>query len=176
MERKWLGHLLVFSLALNLGCLAALAYFQVSGPPDWRRSPPPLSLRSLERILNLNPEQSKAAQTLLPEHRRRLRDMRAQMFQKRRELLNSMKTANPSWPDLQEKIREICRFQGEMEAELVKFWLSWSGCLNPEQRTRFLTLVEERLVSGSSGPGRQPGEQKPPGRFRQGFARPFPEK
>ncbi|MDI6852118.1 MAG: Spy/CpxP family protein refolding chaperone [Deltaproteobacteria bacterium] len=142
-----------FSLALNLGCLAALAYFRVAGPPGWSRSTPPLSLRSLERTLNLNPEQARAVQALLPEHRRRLRDMRAQMSQKRQELMELMKTPNPSWPELQAKIREICRLQGELEAEMVQLWLSWSGCLNSEQKTRFLTLMEKRLISGPRGPG-----------------------
>lgn len=97
MERKWLVHLLVFSLALNLGCLGALVYFRYTDGPGaaWRHLPPPLSLRALERTLKLNPEQRQAIQALLPEHRRRLRDIRTRMSQKRQEVMELMKTANP---------------------------------------------------------------------------------
>lgn len=175
MERKWLVHLLVFSLALNLGCLAALAYFRLAGSPDWRRPPPPLDLSALKRTLNLHPKQYQAIQAMLPEHRRRLWDINVRMSHKRQELMELMKAPNPSWPDLQGKLREICRLQGELEEDVLKFWLSWSGRLHPEQKTRFLALVEKRLVTGPRGLGRQPGGQNPPGRFRQGFAKPLPE-
>jgi hypothetical protein len=102
MNRNFLICLLVFSLALNLGGLATFGYLRLQ---DHRESmmgrglPPPLP-REIWAALNLEVEQRQVLENLLPEHRRRVRDLRLALAQQRFELfaLAKEEVTNTSTP------------------------------------------------------------------------------
>lgn len=158
MKRDWLLYLVVFSLALNVGTIGAFAYLryydrQVVAQEEL----PPPPFREFLRRLNLKPEQRQTLRNLVPEHQRRIREMRQELRAKRQELVNLMKAEPlPAWPPVQIKIREISGLQGRMEEEMVQHLFRLQQYLDAEQRAAMAAFMEQRFAAfhGGRGPGR----------------------
>ena len=168
MKRNWLLYLVIFSLALNFGTIGAFAYwrYQDRQAALGKVAPGPLGLRDLWLALNLDKEQRQTLHRLVPDHRRRVLQLRGEMADKRQELFELLKGEKPDWNAIQAKIREISAQQGRLEEEVVQFLLECKKHLKPEQHAAFLSLVERRLCSprgcgpmlgGPGGPGGGPG-------------------
>ena len=129
MKRYFWTCLLVFSLALNLGGLAAFGYLRLQGHGEaiTGQGPLPPAPQEIWGTLNLATEQRRVLEALLPEHRRRVRDLRAELAQKRFELFEMIKGGAAAWPGIQEKVREVSALQGKLEEEVLRFSLSLSG-------------------------------------------------
>lgn len=162
MKRNWLLYLVIFSLALNLGTIGTFAYlrYQDQRPPALKEMPVPLPMRELWGALHLEPEQRQALRALLPEHRRRVMEVRGNLAQKRQELFDLVKGEAPPWSAIQAKIQEISALQGALEEEVVRFLLEFKKHLKPEQHAAFVDLVQQRLGRAQDGMGRGFG---PPG-------------
>lgn len=161
MKRNYWICLLVFSLALNLGGLAAFGYLRLQGHGKAMTgqgpTPPP---QEIWRTLNLAAEQRRGLERLLPEHRRRIRDLRAELAQKRFELFEMTKEGTAVWPAIQEKVREVSVLQGKLEEEVLRFSLAFQEHLKPEQKAAFITFMERRLPGARGGQGRRPPRWK----------------
>jgi Spy/CpxP family protein refolding chaperone len=156
MKRNFWICLLVFSLAINLGGLAAYAYMRYDNRAFWRGPAQPHSFQEMWGPLNLEPEQKKTLESLLPEHRRQVRNLRAELAQKRFELFEMTKEGTAAWPAIQEKVREVSVLQGKVEEEVLRFTLAFQAHLKPEQKVAFITFVERRLPNVQGGKGRRP--------------------
>ena len=157
MKRNFWICLLVFSLALNLGGLAAFGYLRLHGHGEaiTGQGPLPPPPQEIWRTLNLETEQRRVLEALLPEHRRRVRDLRAELAQKRFELFEMIKEGAAAWPGIQEKVKEVSALQGQLEEEVLRFSLAFQEHLKPEQRAAFITFVERRLPNVQGGKGRR---------------------
>jgi len=156
MKRNYWICLLVFSLALNLGGLAAFAYMRYqdrASPQEPRQLQP---FREMWGPLNLEPGQKQALRSLLPEHRRRVQDLRRELTLKRRGLFDLTKQGASAWPAIQGKIREVSDLQVRLEEEVLRFSLAFQEHLKPEQRTAFIAFMERRMASAPGGKGRRP--------------------
>lgn len=155
MKRNFWICLLVFSLALNLGGLATYAYMRYQNRASWRE---PAQLQPFQEMwgpLNLEPGQKQALENLLPEHRRRVRDLRAGLAQKRLELFEMTKEGTEAWPAMQAKVKEVSALQGKLEEEALRFCLAFQEHLKPEQRTAFITFIDRRMFGIQGGKGRR---------------------
>lgn len=121
MKRNFWICLLVFSLALNLGGLAVFGYLRLQGHGEamTRQGPLPPPPQEIWRTLNLETEQRRVLESLLPEHRRRVRDLRAELAQKRLELFDLLKEGAAAWPGIQEKVKEVSALQGKDRKSVV---------------------------------------------------------
>jgi Spy/CpxP family protein refolding chaperone len=155
MKRNfWIG-LLVFSLALNFGGLATYAYMRYHDQASWRGPAPQKPFQEMWGLLNLEPGQKQALESLLPEHRRRVRDLRAGLAQKRLELFEMAKEGTEAWPVMQAKVKEVSALQGQLEEEVLRFCLAFQEYLKPEQRTAFITFIDRRMFGVQGGKGRR---------------------
>lgn len=148
MRRDWLLYLVIFSLALNIGTIGTFTYlrYQDRQPSAAKEELPPMPMREMWRHLNLDEEQRHRLGQLWPEHRRRLRALRSELAEKRRELFALLKKeTSPDWPTMQSKIREISNLQGKLEEEIVQHLLAMKEQLKPEQQAMFVELLEQRL-------------------------------
>ncbi len=155
MKRNFWICLLVFSLALNLGGLATFAYMRYQDRASVREPTQLQPFREMWGPLNLEPGQKQALGSLLPEHRRRVRDLRAELAQKRFELFEMTKERTAAWPAMQEKVREVSALQGNLEEEVLRFSLAFQEHLKPEQRAAFIAFIERRMPDAQGGKGRR---------------------
>lgn len=152
-RQSTIKYLLIFSLALNLGGLVTFGYLRYHGHREVMADQNPQPLREIWRTLDLETEQRRVLEALLPEHRRRVRDLRAELAQKRFELFGMIKEGAAAWPGIQEKVREVSALQGKLEEEVLRFSLAFQEHLKPEQRAAFITFLERRLPDAQSGKG-----------------------
>ena len=155
MKRNLWICLLVFSLALNLGGLAAFAYLRYQDRASVREPTQLQPFREMWGPLNLEPGQKQALGSLLPEHRRRVRALRAELAQKRFELFDMIKEGAAAWPAMQEKVREVSALQGNLEEEVLRFSLAFQEHLKPEQRAAFISFLERRLPDAQGNKDRR---------------------
>ena len=157
MKRNYWICLLVFSLSLNFGGLAAFAYLRLHGHGEGMigQGPPPPSPREIWATLNLEAEQRRVLENLLPEHRRRIRDLRTALAQQRFALFEIVKEGAAAWPVIQAKVKEVSVLQGKLEEEVLRFSLAFQEHLKPEQRAAFIAFVERRLPGAQGGKGRR---------------------
>ena len=155
MKRNFWICLLVFSLALNLGGLATYAYIRFQNRTSWREPAPQKPFQEMWGSLNLEPGQKQALDNLLPEHRRRGQELRAQLSQKRLELCEMAKEGTGAWPAMQAKVKEVSALQGQLEEEVLRFCLAFQEHLNPEQKAAFITFMERRMFGAPGGKGRR---------------------
>ncbi|MFP3867645.1 MAG: Spy/CpxP family protein refolding chaperone [Desulfobacteraceae bacterium] len=148
MNRNWLVYLVIFSLALNLGTIGVVAYlhYQNKAAADLPLKPPPPGLRGLFRELNLDQDQKQTLRRLFPEHRQAVAKLRQEIAQKRLELFELLKPAEPSAEAIAAKIKEINAIQGNLENEQARFLLEVKKTLRPEQREQLLALIGQRLL------------------------------
>jgi Spy/CpxP family protein refolding chaperone len=162
LKRRWPIYLLIFSLALNVGTAGALAFlrFQDRQKANATSGQQPMPLKDLCSPVKVDTAQLEAIKGLLPEHKRRLLEIRRELAQKRRELVELI--ASKAHPDstIQEKVQEISNLQGSLEEEIVRFLLEVKHQLKPEQQAAFLSLVQRRL-SGHGGLGHHFGTSNP---------------
>ncbi len=158
MKRNFWICLLVFSLALNLGGLVAFGYLRLQGHGEAMsgQGPLPPPPQEIWRTLNLDTEQRRVLESLLPEHRRRVRALRTELAQQRFELFEMIKEGTAAWPGMQEKVKELSALQGKLEEEVLRFSLAFQEHLKPEQRAAFITFLERRLPNVQGGKGRRP--------------------
>jgi len=156
-RQSTIKYLLVFSLALNLGGLVTFGYLHYHGHREalTGQNPPPQLPREIWRTLNLETEQRRVLESLLPEHRRRVRDLRAELALKRLELFDMLKEGAAAWPGIQEKVKEVSALQGKLEEEVLRFSLDFQEHLKPEQRAAFITFVERRMPNVQGGKARR---------------------
>jgi Spy/CpxP family protein refolding chaperone len=155
MKRNFWICLLVFSLALNLGGLAALGYLRFQGHGEamtGKGLPPP---REIWRTLNLEAEQRRVLENLLPGHRRQVQELRLELAQKRYELFDMVKEGTAAWPAIQEKVKQVSTLQGKLEEEVLRFSLAFQEHLKPEQKAAFIAFIERRLPGAPGGQGRR---------------------
>lgn len=163
MKRNFWICLLVLSLALNLGGLATFAHlrFQERRGAVADQGPSPQPPQEMWIILNLEAEQRRVLVSLLPEHRRRIRDLHAELAQKRFELFEVTKEGTAAWPAIQEKVREVSALQGKLEEEVLHFCLAFQEHLKPEQKVAFISFMERRMFNVQGGKGRRsPGWER----------------
>jgi len=164
MRRDWLLYLVIFSLALNLGTIGTFAYLRWQDQPA--ESPPPeeepLPFRKLMQELDLDQQQRQILRSLVPEHRRKVRELRQELMQQRRELFSLLKQERlPEWPPVQTKIQEIGGLQIRLEEEKVQHLLEVEKNLLPAQRQVLMINLEKRLSHIWSKHGRHRGSMGP---------------
>ncbi len=154
MKRNFWISLLVFSLALNIGGLATFAYLRYQQRPALGEPKQFQPFREMWGTLNLEPGQRQALGSLLPEHRRRVQELRRELAEKRRYLFDLTRQGASAWPAMQEKIKEVSGLQMRLEEEVLRFCLECQEHLKPEQKVAFLNLMERRMFSTQGGKGR----------------------
>ena len=172
MKRDWLLYLVIFSLALNVGTIGALAYFKwqerqaqekaeyTPGPgagPRAGRGEPALPFRELLDKLNLEADQRQTMWRLMTEQRRQVMSLRRSLAERRGALFALLKQPElPEWEKVQTAIREINELQGKLEEEMVRHLLEVQTHLRPEQRQVLLSHLEQRLSHFWGGRGLAP--------------------
>jgi Spy/CpxP family protein refolding chaperone len=157
VRKNWLLYLVIFSLALNLGTIGTFVYLHYQGQADKTVvAVPPVPTGPLWHKINLDKSQRQTIKSLFPGHRRKVREIRLQMAEKRRQLFDLLQNDNTPMSAIQAKVQEINALQGSLEQEMVRFMLAFKQTLTPQQRAVFLNRVQSRLC-GSEGCRMGPG-------------------
>jgi hypothetical protein len=171
MKRLWLTYLLIFSLSLNVGGITAFLYSWVQNrqPPNTFQEGQPPALRELMNLLNLDNVQLEIFKKIFSAHHKNMQVWHQEMTLKRHELLALLKDDSTSWPDIQEKLKELREIQAKSEEASLGFFLQLRHHLKPEQQVMCNNFMECRLLKGQGEKGewcKAQGIYRPRGRGR----------
>jgi len=141
---------LAVSLLLNLSVFAAAGYFFFKDAGYWV-SPFGTKMkkdRFLFEELSLGPEQMKAMRERAIPFRAEIDNMRLEIVQKRKGLIDLMRAENPDAGALDSLISEISRMQEEMQRKVTAHMLAEKALLDSGQQKKFLDLIEKAMTKG----------------------------
>lgn len=157
MKQKILIIALVVSVALNVGALVTLAYRSATRPEP-PRTPCPLS-----QELDLTDEQRDAMRAQREKTFEEMEPLRREMHKKRGEVLALLKEKEVDVARRDRLFAEIAELQMQMEILTFNNMRATRELLRPEQRERFMGLVEERFRHRHEHFERGPGRHGPGG-------------
>ena len=151
MKRWWLVIVLLLSLGINAGILAALAVGKFQGRVEPRRSPVPFEgpmhdARNLARGVGLDTEGSARFRELHREFFETAREQRRNSMGLRRELLSEVTADDPDRDEIEAILRRISESELEMERALVDTMLDARDILDENQEKRYLHFLGSRLM------------------------------
>ena len=171
MKTAVANNFLIFSLSLNVGGITAFLYswFQNRQPPITFQEAPPPALRELVNLLKLDHVQLEVFKKIFSAHRQNMQVWHQEITLKRQELLALLKDGSTSWPEIQEKLKELREIQAKSEEASLGFFLQLRQHLKPEQQVMCNNFMECRLLKGKGEKGewcRAQGIYRPRGRGR----------
>jgi Spy/CpxP family protein refolding chaperone len=163
MNSKALVIALIVSIGINVGVIGTVAYRLIEGRQFrshlherlWRHSP-------LKRDLKLTDEQLDEMDRMREEMREKVRPLREQLGDRRRELIDLLRADEPDRSKLDPLAGEIADLQSELGLSIFEHLLEMREILSEEQREKILELFERELHRGEGIPG--PFGHEPPAR------------
>jgi len=146
MKTKTLKMVLLVSLAFNVTIIAAAGFFFLRD--RWCAPERPGRHAGLADKLELAPAQEASMKELDSHFRGQVRQMRSGILTQRERLLALMKEDEPDRAAIAAALSEINTLQGRIEAAAVEHMLAERSLLSPEQREKYLKLLEKRFERG----------------------------
>ncbi len=165
MKQKILIIALVLSVALNVGALVTFAYRKATRPEP-PRPPCPLS-----QELDLTDEQRDKVRARREKAFEEMEPLRRELHEKRREVLALLKEEEVDVARRDRLFAEIADLQMRMELLTFDNMRETRDLLRPEQRERFMGLVEERFRHRHERFARGHGHGPRGGRMEYGMRR-----
>ncbi|UCE19850.1 MAG: periplasmic heavy metal sensor [Gemmatimonadota bacterium] len=172
MRNRWLIVVLIFSVAVNVAALVTIGI-------QWSRhftrhhpllSEPPFSERHrelLRRKLNLTEVQYQQVKEAHDKFNVEMETMHSSLRAKRKALFHQLRAPDPDRAQIDTLLVEIATLQADIERKVVDNLLSMKNVLTPEQRERFLSLIDRRFSEHRRhfGPGQR--ERRGPSRSKK---------
>lgn len=151
------NHLLKFALVASL--LMNAAVLATAGLRAWQQSSTWISPFGQEmkknqflfEELRLSPEQMKDLKRRTMPFRAEIDQRRQVIAEKRKELIERMREEHPDAGAIDRSISEISRLQEDMQRRITRHMLEIKTSLDPENRRKFLDLIETRISGAPSG-------------------------
>ncbi|OGP14306.1 MAG: hypothetical protein A2052_09480 [Deltaproteobacteria bacterium GWA2_54_12] len=147
MKTKTLKLILLVSVVFNFTIIAAAGYFYFQGSRCRIADRPDRSAAIAEK-LGLSPEQQASMKEADAAFRTEAGVKRAGLSKKREHLLSLIKAETADKAAIGAALADINALQGEIEAAVVEHMLAEKSMLTPEQREKYLKLLEKRFERG----------------------------
>ncbi len=147
--------ILIFSLALNIGVLSAVAYHIVKRPMKRWESPEYRMKRARvfwEDKLNLTPQQSDKIDELWHKRMQMSVPYIEKMRNHRIKLLELFNSENPDREKILEEIKEMNSIRSELSEKVIDMLLNQNEFLTPEQRAIYFRFMAERFLNEGEPP------------------------
>ena len=170
MKKALIISAIIFLVIINITALTTIAYNRwfKSGEGHYPHRPGQGHKRGmafLHHELSLTDEQIEQLREKRTEMEEKTRDLQIQLQEKRNSLMEMMKAGEPEEAQIDGLIEEIGMIQIALEKQVIHHMLGERTLFTPEQRKKFLFMLEshfhQRGIRG--GPGLH-GRHGPPGR------------
>jgi len=168
MKKTLILSVIILLVIINISALTTIAYNRwfksdktcFPHPPEHSRD-----MGFLHQELSLTDEQIEQLREKRAEMEDKTRDLQIALHEKRKALMEAMKAGEPDEAQIDGLIEEIGMIQTALEKQVIHHMLQERTIFTPEQREKFLTLLErhfhKRGMRGGPGPH---GRHGPPGR------------
>lgn len=146
MKTKTLKMVLLVSLVFNVTIMAAAGFFYFRD--RWCAAERPGRHAEVAQKLGLTPAQEVSMKEQDAHFRGQVRKMRSGILVQRQRLLALMREDAPDKAAIAAALSEISTLQGQIEAAAIEHMLAEKSLLTPEQREKYLKLLEKRFERG----------------------------
>jgi septal ring factor EnvC (AmiA/AmiB activator) len=154
MKKKVIIYALLILTVVNLAALGTFLFHRFRSCARTRAEHVPAEgFEQIKQELSLSAEQVVKFQGFRKAFHSELDSLTAQQNGLRRQLIQELGSATPSRERLSEINGRINRLQIEAQERVIDHLLDVKAILNPEQQTKFLSIMLQRLTS-STGPGK----------------------
>jgi protein CpxP len=162
MKTKTLKLILLVSVVFNVTIIAAAGFFYFRD--SWCAIQKQGRGAGLAQKLDLTKEQEASMKEADARFRKDAREMRAGLLKHREALLGLIREEAPDRASIDSELREMNALQGKIEAAAVEHMLEEKSLLTPEQREKYLRLLEKRFERGKERMERRFGKEVSDGR------------
>jgi Spy/CpxP family protein refolding chaperone len=157
MKTKTLKLILLVSVVFNITIIAAAGFFYFRD--SWCAVEKRGRGADLAQKLDLTKEQEASMKEADARFRKDAREMRAGLLKRREALLGLIREGSPDRASIESELREMNALQGQIEAAAVEHMLEEKALLTPEQREKYLKLLEKRFERGKERMERRFGRE-----------------
>lgn len=160
--------LFIASVALNM--VFAVTYLAFKAPSLAGVSHPPGLKGPIFHHLDLTPDQINQFTAERERFHCQLQELGQEIKAKQIEMIDLLGTASPDRQAIERKQEEILRLQGAVQDRVIVHFLQGSALLDPEQRSRFVQLIKERIETSVQAcpPWMRPVDQARPSGDKNG--------
>jgi Spy/CpxP family protein refolding chaperone len=151
MKNSTLKFLLLISVILNIAILGTIGYSYYRNSSNMPAPSGPGRRAFLIKELSLNPEQAELLVKNEQSFHDEIDNMRQQIFLKRLELLNLMKSDKPDTKKIDQTISDIGNMQEGIQRKIVAHIIEVKTMLNNEQQKQFFGLIETIITKREDG-------------------------
>lgn len=162
MKTRTLKLILLVSVIFNVTIIAAAGFFYFRD--SWCAVQRQGRGADLARKLDLTKEQEASMKEADARFRKEAREMRAGLLKHREVLLGLIGEDSPDRASIESTLKEMSALQGRIEAAAVEHMIEEKSLLTPEQREKYLKLLEKRFERGKERMERRFGREVSDGR------------
>jgi Spy/CpxP family protein refolding chaperone len=149
MIKKYFKFILIFSLALNIGVIAAVSY-HVARTPNRRMLSPEHRINYAQKFwkekLNLNADQLKELEKLFKEQWEIKHAAMQKISAHRAKIFDQFQLDAPDQKVISGELAEIHLIMSELLNQLTDHLFKVKGILTPDQRKEFLKFISDRFL------------------------------
>lgn len=150
MSKKTLTWLFVFSVIINISALATIGYHWFESKRTRFERGRSGHQEFLVRELGLTEQQSAQIQKLRSDLWQKLKPLKSQLDEERRIFFQMQNQDSVDIELLYQSIDRISELQRQMQRITAENMLASKAILTPEQRKKFLSLMESRMKMGET--------------------------
>jgi len=145
---------LILLVVINVSAVLTFAYHRWFGAPGVQPAAGQALAEPFSKRLCLNGEQKKCIKGIRFSFDAEIKDIQAQMQEKRRAMVEELKKESPNGATLDKLIEDISRLQAEIQKKAVLNLLKEKEVLTDEQKATFFRLFEDHVCPREEGADR----------------------
>jgi Spy/CpxP family protein refolding chaperone len=152
MKKRFINYGIIFLIIINISALFTLAYnrwFRV--PPAYVPSGSGEPLAAAQARLSLNDEQLQQMTTQRVAFEAEIEEIQIKMQEKRKALVEEMKSATPDSALIEKLIDEIGHLQAQVQKKAVGCLFKEKQLLTPDQQEKFFKMFEAHVCTRGLG-------------------------
>lgn len=146
MKNSTVKFLLLISVLLNIAIFVTILYSYYNRSSYEPFLPGQGRGKFLIKELSLSPEQTKIFEQKEQSFFREINDKRKQIFLKRLDLLNLLKSDKPDTEKINQTIKEIGDMQEDIQRTVIAHIIEVKSILNKEQQRKFFDLLKTIIM------------------------------
>lgn len=152
MKKRFITFVIVFLVVINISALFTLAYNRwLRVPPAYVPSVSGDTLAAAQAGLCLNDEQLQQMRTQRVAFEAEIEEIQIKMQEKRKALLEEIKSATPDSALIEKLIDEIGRLQAQVQKKAVRCLFKEKQLLTPDQQEKFFKMFEDHVCTRGIG-------------------------
>ncbi len=147
MKKKFIVFVIALLMIINLSALATIGYHRFTGSKIAGSTCQLTGEDYLHQELSLSHQQIDQMKALKQSFQDQANNISEQLFMKRTELVNLIKTSEPDSGRIRQVLHEIGSLQTELQGHVIESVLKQKSILYTKQQEKFFAIISDHLIN-----------------------------